>query len=102
MKFVVDELPYYEELCPFWTMCHDNVSDNKCPRYWSKYKICSDDNPHECCLLIEAGSIASMKSKQENNHSDNRRCKTCQHCGDLNVISTCATCYKSSNWEAKK
>lgn len=54
MKFVVDELPYYGEFCPFWEMCSDNASDDKCPRYWSKYKICSDDNPHECRFLIEA------------------------------------------------
>ena len=24
MKFVVDELPYYGEFCPFWEMCYDN------------------------------------------------------------------------------
>lgn len=28
MKFVVDELPYYEELCPFWEMCYDNASNS--------------------------------------------------------------------------
>lgn len=54
MKFVVDELPYYGELCPFQSMCYDNASNDECPRYWSKYKVCSDDNPHECCFLIEA------------------------------------------------
>ena len=54
MKFVVDELPYYGEFCPFWEMCYDNGSDDKCPQHWSKYKICSDDNPHECRFLIEA------------------------------------------------
>lgn len=54
MKFVVDELPYYGEFCPFQSMCYDNANNDKCPRYWSKYKICSDDNPHECRFLIEA------------------------------------------------
>lgn len=54
MKFVVDELPYYGEFCPFWEMCYDSGSDDKCPQHWSKYKICSDDNPHECRFLIEA------------------------------------------------
>ena len=54
MKFVVDELPYYGEFCPFWEMCYDNGSDDKCPQQWSKYEICSDDNPHECRFLIEA------------------------------------------------
>lgn len=28
MKFVVDEFPYYEELCPFWTMRYDNASNS--------------------------------------------------------------------------
>lgn len=30
MKFVVDELPYYGEFCPFWKMCYDSGSDDKC------------------------------------------------------------------------
>ena len=25
MKFVVDQLPYYGELCPLWTMCSKNA-----------------------------------------------------------------------------
>ena len=54
MKFIVDELPYYGEFCPFWMMCSDNASDDKCPRYWNKYKVCSNDSPHECRLLVEA------------------------------------------------
>lgn len=27
MKFVVDELPYYGEFCPFWEMCYDSGSE---------------------------------------------------------------------------
>ena len=54
MKFVVDELPYYGDFCPFQSMCYDNANNDKCPRYWSKYKVCSDDNPCECHFLIEA------------------------------------------------
>lgn len=53
MKFLVDELPYYGGRCPFYSMCDDRTITGKCPRDWSKYKICSDDNPHECFLLIE-------------------------------------------------
>jgi hypothetical protein len=50
MKFIVDELPYYEEFCPLYTICwcHD------CPRFWDKDKVCSDNNPHECLFLVEA------------------------------------------------
>lgn len=55
MKFIVNELPYYEEFCPLYQMCGDNANDYKCPRYWTKDKVCSDDNPHECQFLIEAG-----------------------------------------------
>ena len=47
MKFIVDELPYYEELCPFYPMCSDNANSYICPRYWDKEKVCSDNrNPH--------------------------------------------------------
>jgi hypothetical protein len=53
MKFVVDQLPYYGEPCPFRTMCSKNVAKHDCPRYWDKYKVCSDENPHECERLIE-------------------------------------------------
>lgn len=53
MKFMVDQLPYYGEFCPFWMTCGDNANDDKCPRYWSKYKVCSDENPHECNYLME-------------------------------------------------
>ena len=55
MKFIVDELPYDEEFCPLYTICwhHD------CPRHWDKYKVCSDNNPHECLFLVEEGKNAS-------------------------------------------
>lgn len=53
MKFIVDELPYYEEPCLLWRACADRADHDNCPRYWDKYKVCSDENPHECKLLIE-------------------------------------------------
>lgn len=54
MKFVVDQLPYYEELCPLWMACSKNTNKHECPRYWDKYKVCKlDENPHECEHLIE-------------------------------------------------
>lgn len=37
MKFVVNQLPYYGELCPLWTMCSKNAKEHECPRYWDKY-----------------------------------------------------------------
>ena len=101
MKFVVDELPYYGEFCPFWEMCYDSGSDDKCPQQWNKYKICSDNNPHECRFLIEANSVKSEEPEQESNHSDDRYCLTCKYRGNLDVISICATCHKFSNWELK-
>lgn len=45
MKFVVNQLPYYGELCPLWTMCSKNAKEYECPRYWDKYKVCSDEKP---------------------------------------------------------
>lgn len=55
MKFVVDQLPYYGEPCPLRTMCSKNSPEYHydCPRYWDRYKVCSDENPHECEHLIE-------------------------------------------------
>lgn len=53
MKFLVDQLPYYEEACPFWMMCWHNTSKEYCPRFWGKYKVTSDENPHECDFLVE-------------------------------------------------
>lgn len=32
MKFVVNQLPYYGELCPLWTMCSKNAKEHECPR----------------------------------------------------------------------
>lgn len=29
MKFVVNQLPYYGELCPLWTMCSKEVTHNE-------------------------------------------------------------------------
>lgn len=57
MKFIVDSLPYYGGSCPFAAFengkCPDKKLSSKCPRYWDKYRICSDENPHECQCLIE-------------------------------------------------
>ena len=58
MKFIVDELPYYGERCPFITTC--NTFSNRCPRFWSKDEVCSDDNPHECLFLVEKEKIANV------------------------------------------
>ena len=53
MKFLVDELPYYGDLCPFWMNDICCSYDDECPRFWNKYKVCSEDNPHECEWLKE-------------------------------------------------
>ena len=56
MKFLVDSLPYYGEFCPFEEKCYERFLDqrpNDCPRYWNKYKVCSDENPGECEFLVE-------------------------------------------------
>ena len=56
MKFLVDSLPYYGESCPFEEKCYERAlaeGNNDCPRYWSKYKVCSDENPGECRFLVE-------------------------------------------------
>lgn len=60
MKFIVDELPYYGEYCPFYAMCKHSINADKCPRYWSKYKICSDDNPHKCEHLMEVSDNETL------------------------------------------
>ena len=65
MKFIVDELPYYEEICPFWVMCPHNA-DDVCPRHWDKYKVTSDENPHECQFLIEQDIAKSNKNTSIN------------------------------------
>ena len=48
MKFLVDELPYYGDLCHFWMNDTCRPYDDECPRFWDKYKVCSKDNLHEC------------------------------------------------------
>lgn len=53
MKFIVDQLPYYGDDCPFLAMCCYHDDHDACPRYWSKYKVTSDANPHECEYLFE-------------------------------------------------
>lgn len=101
MKFVVDELPYYGEFCPFWEMCYDSGSDDKCPQQWSKYKICSDDNPHQCRFLIEACLVKSEEPEQESNHSGTRFCSNCKHFEAGILKPPCHTCIDLSNWEEK-
>ena len=56
MKFLVDSLPYYGEFCPFEEGCYERAlveGHSDCPRYWSKDKVCSDENPGECRFLVE-------------------------------------------------
>lgn len=55
MKFLVDELPYYDEYCPFASTetCYASVMSGMCPKYWSKDKVNSHKNPHECEILKE-------------------------------------------------
>lgn len=57
MKFIVDELPYYGDECPFSLWGHDlcprKRDESECPRYWDKYFISSTNNPHQCYHLIE-------------------------------------------------
>ena len=55
MKFLVDELPYYNEDCYFSQICCKAFSKD-CPKIWDKYKVCSSKNPHECELLKELGN----------------------------------------------
>ena len=51
MRFLVDELPYYGDSCPFEEVC--GVSWSDCPKYWGKDFINSEDNPHCCDYLCE-------------------------------------------------
>ena len=53
-KFIVDELPYYGDLCLIDDIGLCNHTIYECPKYWSKYKVFSDDNPHECIWLKES------------------------------------------------
>lgn len=48
MKFLVDQLPFYGDYCPFYQNCPDNDTDD-CPRCWNKYDI--EDREHECLWL---------------------------------------------------
>ena len=52
-KFIVDELPYYGDLCFLDNIGLCNHLIEECPKYWDKEKIRSDDNPHECIWLKE-------------------------------------------------
>lgn len=66
MKFVVDSLPYYGYSCSFAVFeCPYSCDKIKCPRYWDKEFICSNDNPHECKYLIEFDKYMGSK-KNEN------------------------------------
>lgn len=51
MKFIVDSLPYYMNVCPFSGMCPADEED--CPRHWDKHKVTSDESPRECEMLKE-------------------------------------------------
>lgn len=83
-------------------ICYDNADRDECPRYWSKYKICSDDNPHECLFLTEMCLIKPAEPKRESNHSDDCFCSTCKHFEDSNILkSPCPICIGFSNWEEK-
>lgn len=65
MKFLVDELPYYEGFCPFVEKCGADVRLGKCPRYWDKDKVCSDDNPYECRFLVEVAIFWKVRNENE-------------------------------------
>ena len=68
MKFIVDSLPYYGDECPFSAFVYDSICyDNKtkCPRYWDKEFICSNDNPHECEFLIEFNTYIEKGKDKE-------------------------------------
>lgn len=66
MRFLVDELPYYEDSCPFEEVC--GVSWSDCPKYWGKDFINSEDNPHCCDYLCEKNEIVKgIKDKYNEN-----------------------------------
>lgn len=52
MKFLVDSLPYYQEYCPFESVCSDTGTEH-CLRCWDKEYVCSDENVHCCCWMKE-------------------------------------------------
>lgn len=49
-EFTLDDFSYEQ-------MCSKNAKEHECPRYWDKYKVCSDENPHECEHLIETEKL---------------------------------------------
>lgn len=55
VKFIVDELPYYDMYCPFVSKekCYTFIMTNECPRHLNKNKVNSRKNLHECELLKE-------------------------------------------------
>lgn len=53
MKFLVDELPYYGGFCFLENRGLCWHFKEECPKYWSKEKVCSKNNPHECRWLKE-------------------------------------------------
>lgn len=73
MKFIVGSLPYYGDSCPFsafeYGNCPDKKLSSKCPRYWNKYFICSDDNPHECQYLIEFDKFVRRRQNDTQSNS---------------------------------
>ena len=52
MRFLVENLPYYYDNCPFVDDCIDAGTMN-CPRHWDKEFVCSDENPHCCRWMRE-------------------------------------------------
>lgn len=44
MKFVVDELPYYGELCPVWMMCWKNANENECEHLIEMKKLLTTES----------------------------------------------------------
>ena len=74
MKILVDELPYYQDDCPFWDRCADRFGvggfDKSFPRNWSKYYVCSPKNPHECVMLKEYMDEKREKEWEESYYTE--------------------------------
>lgn len=79
MKFLVDELPYYNDDCPFEVVCFASDNRSRCPRHWSKEEICSEDNPHECCMLKEIVENDADKDLTDSDVAHIVRCKNCKY-----------------------